>query len=245
MISQNFLLPEIILVNTQLPENLGAVARAMLNFEFQKLRIVSPQFKMNNEKIIPVSAGAEKVLKKIKVFENFKDSIGDLNFVIAVTNRNRAIEKNYIGITDIIKMTKTTKKKVGLVFGPENAGLDNNHISYCDRLFRIPSNPKFSSLNLSHAVMIVCYEINKVLNNGSFKKDYLIETSKEYAKKNEIINFYSLLEEKLESSGFFLVKERKKTTQQKIRKIFGKIQMDSSEIKILMGIIRSLSKDKI
>jgi len=245
MIVNNFLLPEIILVNTQLPENLGAVARAMLNFEFQKLRIVNPQFKINNEKIIPVSAGAEKVLKKIKIFDKFEDSIGDLNFIIAVTNRNRAIEKNYIRIGDIINLTKTTKKKIGIVFGPENAGLDNNHISYCDRLLRIPSNPKFSSLNLSHAVMIICYEIIRVLNNGSLKKDQLIEVSKEYAKKSEIINFYSFLEEQLEESGFFLVKERKKITQQKIRKIFGKIKMDSSEVKILMGIIRSLSKNKI
>ena len=60
-------LPEIILVNTQLPENLGATARGMLNFKFDKIRLVKPEFKIDNEKIIPVSAGAKSVIKKIKV----------------------------------------------------------------------------------------------------------------------------------------------------------------------------------
>ena len=70
-----YLTPEIILVNTQIPENLGAAARAMLNFNLSKLRLVSPSFAMSNEKIIPVSAGAFKILKKIRKFESFEESI--------------------------------------------------------------------------------------------------------------------------------------------------------------------------
>ena len=84
---------EIVLVNTQLPENLGSVARGMLNFNFEKLRIVKPKFTMSNEKIIPLSAGAEKVLKNSKIFNSFSDSINDLNYVIGTTNRTRAIKK--------------------------------------------------------------------------------------------------------------------------------------------------------
>ena len=63
------LFPEIILVNTQLPENLGATARGMLNFKFEKLRLVEPRFSLRNEKILPVSAaGADNVIKKNKSF---------------------------------------------------------------------------------------------------------------------------------------------------------------------------------
>ena len=60
-------LPEIILIKPQLPQNLGAVARAMLNFNFCKLRVVNPKFNLNNEKIIPLAAGADVVIKKMKV----------------------------------------------------------------------------------------------------------------------------------------------------------------------------------
>ena len=84
---------EIILVNTQLPENLGSVARGMLNFNFKKLRVVNPKFSMKNEKIIPVSAGADNVIKQSKIFNSFEDAIKDFNFVIGTTNRIRAIKK--------------------------------------------------------------------------------------------------------------------------------------------------------
>ena len=72
---------------------MGATARGMLNFEFDKIRLVKPEFKIDNEKIIPVSAGAKSVIKKIKTYEYFKDSIKDLNIIIGTSNRQRAIKK--------------------------------------------------------------------------------------------------------------------------------------------------------
>ena len=92
-INKNFL-PEIILVNPQLPENLGAVARAMLNFHFKKLRVVSPRFNIKNEKIIPVSAGAEEIINGIKIFDSFDNAIKDLNYIVATTNGVRSLKKD-------------------------------------------------------------------------------------------------------------------------------------------------------
>ena len=68
-------MPEIILVNTQIPENLGATARVMLNFNLKNLRVVSPFFDLSNEKIVPLSAGADSVIKNIKNFDVFEDSV--------------------------------------------------------------------------------------------------------------------------------------------------------------------------
>ena len=82
--------PEIILANPQLPENLGAVSRSMLNFNLKKLTIVSPNFDLNHEKIKPVSAGADIVIDKAKVFENFDKAIENFNILIATTNRVRS-----------------------------------------------------------------------------------------------------------------------------------------------------------
>ena len=156
------LLPEIVLVNTQLPENLGATARCMLNFNFERLRLINPKFSLDNEKIIPVCAGADKVVKKIKVFEKFSDSIKDFNYVIATSNRVRSQKKNEISFKKL-KEIISKNYKVAIVFGPEKSGLDNEDLSLCDYTIKINSNQKFSSLNLSHAVAIVCYNLFTLL----------------------------------------------------------------------------------
>ena len=231
------LLPEIVLVNTQLPENLGATARSMLNFQFERLRVINPKFSLDNEKIIPVCAGADKVIKKIKVFEKFSDSIKDFNYVIATSNRVRSQKKNEISFRKL-KEIISKNFKVAIVFGPEKSGLDNEDLSLCDYTIKINSNQKFSSLNLSHAVAIVCYNLyTLLLKKGESNKEKLIEN---VAKKNELLSFYKILEETLDSSNFFNVKERKKITFQKIKNIFCKYKMSSEEVRTLISIFKKI-----
>ena len=117
-------MPEIVLVNTQIPENLGATARAMLNFNLKNLRVVSPFFELSNEKIIPLSAGADSVIKNIKKFTVFEDSVKDLNILIATTNRLRSLKKKQITFEKLNKIILNSKNKVGIIFGPEKSGLD-------------------------------------------------------------------------------------------------------------------------
>ena len=237
-------MPEIILVNTQIPENLGATARAMLNFNLKNLRVVSPLFELSNEKIIPLSAGADSVIKNIKKFSVFEDSVKDLNILIATTNRLRSIKKKQITFQKLNKIISNSKNKVGIVFGPEKSGLENEHLSICDYFLKINSNPKFSSLNLSHAVSIVAYEIW----SGNFPKRLLISNVKKksdlQATKGELFNFLLILQEHLEKNGFFSVLERKKILVQKIRNIFTKLELTSRDISTLLGIIKNLRKNK-
>ena len=230
---------EIVLVNTQLPENLGSVARGMLNFNFEKLRIVNPKFPLTHEKIVPLSAGAEKVLKKSKIFNSFTESINDLNYVIGMTNRFRAIKKKEINLEKIINLIANKNNSVGLVFGPEKSGLDNDHISLCDYVFKIDTNPKFSSLNLSHAVTIVCSKVYEIL--AKTKKTVNLR-DKKVAKKNDLILFYKILEKSLDESNFFKVEERKRVIFQKIKNIFSKTELTAVEIRTLISIIKNLKK---
>ena len=231
------LLPEIVLVNTQLPENLGATARCMLNFNFERLRLINPKFSLDNEKIIPVCAGADKVVKKIKVFEKFSDSIKDFNYVIATSNRVRSQKKNEISFKKL-KEIISKNYKVAIVFGPEKSGLDNEDLSLCDYTIKINSNQKFSSLNLSHAVAIVCYNLfTLLLKKSDNNKEKYIEN---VAKKNELLSFYKILEETLDNSNFFNVKERKKITFQKIKNIFCKYKMSSEEVRTLISIFKKI-----
>ena len=230
-------LPEIVLVDTQLPENLGATARCMLNFQFEKLRVINPKFSLDNEKILPICAGADRVIKKVKIYENFSDSIKDFNYVIATSNRIRSQKKNEISFKKL-KEIISKNYKVAIVFGPEKSGLDNEDLSLCDYTIKINSNQKFSSLNLSHAVAIVCYNLFTLLSKkGDSNKEKLIEN---VAKKNELLSFYKILEETLDNSNFFNVKERKKITFQKIKNIFCKYKMSSEEVRTLISIFKKI-----
>ena len=237
-------MPEIVLVNTQIPENLGATARAMLNFDLKNLRVVSPFFELSNEKIIPLSAGAESVIKNIKKFGIFEDSVKDLNILIATTNRLRSVKKKQITFEKLNKIILNSKNKVGIIFGPEKSGLENDHLSICDYSLMINSNPKFSSLNLSHAVSIVAYELwsrnlskKSLSSNRKKKKDF-------QATKGELSNFLYILQRQLEENGFFSVLERKRILVQKIRNIFTKLELTTRDISTLLGIIKNLKKNK-
>ncbi len=232
------LLPEIVLVNTQLPENLGATARCMLNFQFEKLRVINPKFSLDNEKIIPVCAGADKVIKKVKTFKKFSDSIKDFNYVVATSNRIRSQKKNEISFRKL-KEIILKNYKVAIVFGPENSGLDNEDLSLCDYTIKINSNQKFSSLNLSHAVALVCYNLFILLSQKGYRqKKEIIEN---IAKKNELLSFYKILEKSLDRTNFFNVKERKKITFQKIKNIFCKYKLSSEEVRTLISIFKKIS----
>ena len=207
---RNSCIPEIVLVNTQIPENLGATARAMLNFNLKNLRVVSPFFELSNEKIIPLSAGADSVIKNIKKFAVFEDSVKDLNILIATTNRLRSVKKKQISFEKLNKIILNSNNKVGIIFWPEKSGLENEHLSICDYYLKINSNPKFSSLNLSHAVSIVAYEL---WSRNLSKKSLSLKRKKKsdlQATKGELSNFLLILQEHLEENGFFSVLERKK-----------------------------------
>lgn len=234
-------LPEIILVETQIPENLGASARAMLNFNLKKLRVVSPSFDLSNEKILPLSAGANNVIKNIKEFNTFEESVKDFNILIATTNRSRSIKKNKINFDELNRLIKIKSNKVGIVFGPEKSGLNNDHLSICDYVLKIDSNPKFPSLNLSHAVSLISYEIMKG-NKDEIAKNCL-ENGAIPAPKKDLINFFKVLEAQLEKTDFFSVKERKKIITQKIRNIFNKINLTSQDLATLIGVMKSLKKN--
>ena len=227
--------PEIVLVHTQLPQNLGSVSRSMLNFNFKKLILVSPEFSLNHEKIKPLSAGADIVIDKMKVFSNFHDAVKKFNVLIGTTNRTRTIKKKTIDFEKIVELT--TNNKVGIIFGPERSGLENDHIAMCDYVMKINTNKKFSSLNLSHAVILICYEISKMINKKKTFKENIL-----FAKKSEILNFINLLIKDLEEKKFFLVRERKKIMVQKIINIFNKINLTTDDVKILIGIFKTLKK---
>ena len=147
-----------ILVRPQLGENIGSVARAIKNFNITKLRIVNPRCSWPNQKALVTSVGAKDVLKSSKIYNSMEKSIGDLDIVFASTSRIRKVNKKIISILDLKNKIKK-KQKIGIIFGPEASGLSNDEINYADYLVKVPTNKKFSSLNLSHCAIIFCFAL--------------------------------------------------------------------------------------
>jgi tRNA/rRNA methyltransferase len=228
--------PYIILIEPQLDENIGAVARAMLNFEFCNLRLVKKKWSVN-KKSSRMSAGAEIILKNTKVFQDLKDASKDLHYLYATTNRKRSLNLPVFNLKKGIKeMNKIKNKRIGIVFGPERSGINNDDISLCDKIINIPLNKKFNSLNLSQSVLLIVYEWFNRRNNKN------IRPINRKALKSELFNFFNILEDSLENKSFFRVKQKKKIMLRNIKTIFEKANLTEKEINILLGIIKVLKK---
>ena len=229
-----------ILVNPQLGENIGACARGIKNFGFSNLNIVSPRDGWPNTKARMTSAGAYNIIKSAKIYKNVADAIKKFDLVFATTARKRDINKKHISIINFIKLlSKHKKSNIGIMFGPEASGLSNYDLSLSNFIIKIPTSSKLTSLNLSHAVIVVCYEIYRSLNFTKFKKEKILS---KLASKSTIKNLIRFLEKILDDKKFFKPLEKKSSMILNINNIFGRLELSDKEIRILFSIFGSLIK---
>ena len=125
----------------------------------------------------------------------------------------------------------------GILFGPEASGLSNQDIGYSNYIFKIPVHKKFESLNLSHSLIIVCFEIFKLLKPSFFKKNKHLG---DIASKKRLNIFLDFIETRLDKKGFFVPKEKKKTMLINLRNIFGRIELSNKELRILSSVFSKL-----
>tara|TARA_B110000438_G_C15740984_1_gene618438 strand:+ start:172 stop:897 length:726 start_codon:yes stop_codon:yes gene_type:complete len=227
-----------ILVRPQLGENIGAVARAIKNFNITKLRIVNPKCSWPNERATATSVGAKDILKKSKIYNSIDKAIADLDIVIASTSRIRKVNKKIISITSIDKIIKK-EQKIGIVFGPEDSGLSNDEISNADYLVKIPTNKNFSSLNLSHSAIIFGFQIFKHFSGNKMKFNSSYKSS--IAKKSEVNKFLKFIFNGLDKKGFLQPNHKRKSMLRNINNIFHRINLSEQEIRILLGIFSTLN----
>jgi tRNA/rRNA methyltransferase len=227
-----------ILVRPQMGENIGSVARAIKNFNIKYLRIVNPRCNWPNQKALATSVGAKDILKSAKIYNSIEKAIGDLDIIFASTSRIRTINKKIISILDFKKKIDK-KRKIGILFGPEASGLSNDEISYANYLVKIPTNKKFSSLNLSHSAIIFCFELFQYFSN---KKDiYKSSYKNPVAKKSEVNKFLSFIINKLDKKGFLQPDHKRKSMIRNINNIFHRLNLSEQEIRILLGIFSTLN----
>ena len=227
-----------ILVRPQMGENIGFVARAIKNFNITKLRIVDPKCNWPSQKALATSVGANDVLKSSKIYNSVDKSIADLKVVFASTSRIRKVNKKIISILDLRKKIKK-KQKIGIMFGPEASGLSNDELNCADYLVKIPTNQKFSSLNLSHSAIIFCFQLfqhfsnKKVIYNSTYKSSV--------AKKSQVNKFLDFIINELDKKGFLQPDHKRKSMIRNINNIFHRLDLSEQEIHILLGIFSTLN----
>ena len=227
-----------ILIKPQLPENIGFSARGLKNFGFKNLDLVSPKETWPNKKAITTSVGAKDIFRTTKVYSNIKDAINKYDIVYASSARIRDINKRHLSFNKFIEsVKKNKKKKIGIMFGPEASGLSNDDISYSNYIFKIPVNKKFESINLSHSIVIVCYEIFKSLRPNYFKREKKLS---DIISKKDLNTFTNFVEDRLEKKGFFSPNEKKKTMLVNLRNIFGRMELSNKELRILSSVFSKL-----
>ena len=232
-----------ILIKPQLGENIGACARSMKNFGFSKLNIVSPKFSFPNHKAKVTSVGAYDIINKTKIFNNIEEAISEFDIVISLSARKRDINKKHITINDFLHLLEKRKSsKFGFMFGPENSGLSNKDLSYSNFILQIPTSKNFKSMNLSHSVTIICYEIFKFLNKKIFNKQ---GKSLNISSKSKVLSLLKHLIKLLEAKDFFLPKEKKQSMLLNINNLIYRLEPNDKELRILASIISSLSKKNL
>ncbi|MEM1364450.1 MAG: RNA methyltransferase, partial [Pseudomonadota bacterium] len=153
--------PTIVLVEPQLGENIGMVARAMANFGLSDLRLVSPRDGWPNERAKAAASRADHVIEGAQLHDSVEGAIADLNFVAATTARTRDMLVPVRGPTDSVAQMRARTdagQKAGILFGRERIGLLNEEIALADEIVTFPVNPAFASLNIAQAVLLMSYE---------------------------------------------------------------------------------------
>jgi len=234
--------PAIILVEPQLGENIGMVARAMANFGLSELRLVKPRDGWPNEKARAAASKADHVIDGVVVFEDLASAVADLNFLFATTARERDGFKHVRGPVEAGRMLRgrfAAGERTGILFGRERFGLSNEEVAMADEIVTFPVNPAFASLNIAQAVLLMSYEWMK---SGLEDLDATPFTSPAQtpASKTHLNGMLTHLEAALDARGYFRPLAKKPKMLDNMRAVFTRAAFTLEEIKLLRGVISSL-----
>ena len=237
--------PVIVMVRPQLGENIGMAARAMLNCGLSALRLVSPRDGWPNERAQRAASGADIVLEKAEVFETVGEAVADLEHVVATTARTRELVQRIVTARQAaVDMHGwiADGRGVGILFGPERTGLENEDMVHADTALTIPLNPQFSSLNVAQAVLLVAYEWATA--GDATPAERMADHAARPATKDELQNLFDHLERALDESGFLRHKAMRPSMVLNLRALLQRAAMTEQEARTFHGVIKFLSKHK-
>ncbi|HSU07496.1 MAG TPA: RNA methyltransferase [Acetobacteraceae bacterium] len=234
--------PVVILVRPQLADNIGACARAMANGGLFHLRLVAPRDGWPQHKAWRNSSGAHRILDELTVHDTVAEAVADLHHVFATCPRPRHIIKPVLtarGAAAELREICGRNLRVGILFGPERAGLDNDDMAEADVLVRYPLNPAFLSLNLAQAVMVMAYEWWMAADETLPRTLMTNETG--IATKAELENFLAHLTDQLDACGFLRNLPKRPGMVRNLRHFLQRGEVTEQELRTLHGIVTELA----
>jgi tRNA (cytidine32/uridine32-2'-O)-methyltransferase len=223
----------IVLIGTTHPGNIGAVARAMKNMSLQRLFLVEPECYPSAEATARAS-GADDLLAAAELCESLDDALQGCRMVVGASARLRSVEWPQLGPRECAErlLPEAGQGEVALIFGRERSGLTNAELDRCNYLVNIPANPEYSSLNLSQAVQVLCYE----LYIASLQEDSAEYEPPEVATAEMMEGFFQHLEQVMDDTGFSDPRQSDKL-HRRLRRLFLRARPDRDELNILRGIL--------
>ncbi|MBD3763834.1 MAG: RNA methyltransferase [Rhodobacterales bacterium] len=234
--------PAVILVRPQMGENIGAAARAMLNFGLTRMRIVAPRDGWPNPRAVAMASGAGRVLDQAGLFPDVPAAIADCAVVYATTARPRDLTRRVLtpeaAMAEARALT-AAGKRVGLMFGPERTGLENDDLIPASAIVTVPVNPDHPSLNLAQCVLLLAYEWHR--QGDSTPPQVLALAGADLATREEIARLTEHFEDRLDAAGFFFPPEKAPLMRQSVRNLWARLDLTRPEVQTLHGMLRQIA----
>ena len=224
-------------------ENIGMVARAMLNCGLTDLRIVNPRDGWPSDPAVRASSGALDNGVGVTVYNSTAEAIHDCHFTFATTARPRDMVKDVYTANGAMATAHTqihNGQTIGILFGGERSGMTNEDIALASSIITIPLNPDFTSLNLAQAVLLVAYEFMIQADTTALKKMDLGKT--DTATADTVHNFTSRLITELGDVGFFRSNDLRPTTERNLHNLFTRLNLTNQDIQTFHGIVSAFVK---
>ena len=225
-----------VLARTQHPGNIGAAARAIRTMGFWRLTLVAPQH-YPDPQVTAMAAGADDVLANLVVADSVPAAVADCTRVYGLSARRRGVSLPELdpraAMAEIAPLLQRGAE-VALLFGNERSGLDNDELSVCHAMVRIPSVEDFSSLNLAQAVQVMAWEL-RMATLGELP-DAPPDHDAPPASADEMERFFEHLFATLHAIDFHKGRSAQ-TIELRLRRLFHRALPDSRELRILHGVL--------
>ncbi len=240
--TQDIIPPAFVLVRPQMGENIGAAARAMLNFGLERMRVVAPRDGWPSPQAVALASGAGRVLDGAQIYDDVQGAVADCEYVFATTARGRELTKPVFTPEAAMAEARArvaSGQRVAVLFGPERAGLENDDITRANAIVTVPVNPDFPSLNLAQCVLLLGYEWRRQTVPGKDVVHHMART--DWANGAEIEALGDHFESRLSDAGFFYPPEKVAGMKEGLRNMWTRLNMTKAEVQTLHGMLRQIA----
>jgi tRNA/rRNA methyltransferase len=216
--------------------NVGSAARALKNMGLGDLRLVAPTTAAGGRVAASMAVHAGDVLRNAQSYDGLGAALADCTLAVGTTCRPGLYRSGVVELREAAAqlVAEAAANRVAIIFGPEDTGLTNRELKFCQRLVTIPTAPKYPSLNLAQAVMLVAYEL--MMAAGAARE---MPAAEPHASAAAVDAMMERLSEALVSIGF-LPAENPEHIMFALRAILGRAGIGVRELDILSGLARQI-----